>query len=236
MNKSKQLRDFIKSHEMRYFVEHSDYSGQTRIKKAFKVEINNAEYWVHFFYGDRPEIKDERILLKTMDEAKAKAKKLRDEYQKKKKESADKRKATLEYVTNLLNSFRWYNYIKDYKTNEINPDAQPFADAIKRVYEDMPNIEKDDDKTYIKLLENYIKNGTIYTQAISFRKEHVVCVKYGDSGVVQIELINGTTITPKSNGVKSLIRKIFGGRLDTWSYKDIKEPCDKYDKIKEPKR
>lgn len=42
--KVKQLRDFIKSHEKRYFVEYSDYSGQTNIKKAFKwLEKNIAE-------------------------------------------------------------------------------------------------------------------------------------------------------------------------------------------------
>ena len=71
--KAKQLRDFIKSHEMRYFVDFSDYSGQVHIKKAFKVEINKTEYWIYFSYGDRPELKEERCLLKTMEEAKAKA-------------------------------------------------------------------------------------------------------------------------------------------------------------------
>ena len=100
----------------------------------------------------------------------------------------------------------------------------------------MPRLEKDDEQTYLKLLENYIKNGTIYTQAMSFRKEHVVSVKYGEYGAVQIELVNGTTIIPKSNGVTNLIRTIFGDRLDTWSYEDVKEPTDKYDKIKEPKQ
>lgn len=40
-SKTKQLRDFIKSHEMRYFATYQDYSGQTHIKKAFKVEINS---------------------------------------------------------------------------------------------------------------------------------------------------------------------------------------------------
>ena len=234
--KAKQLRDFIKSHEMRYFVEHSDYNGQTHIKKAFKVEINNAEYWVHFSYGDRPEIKDERILLKTMDEANAKAQKWRDEYQRKKKEAADKHKAMLEDVTKFLNKFSWFDY-SSWDNHEIKPKGQPIAEAIKRVYENMPRREKDDDETYIKLPENYIKNGTIYTQAMSFRKEHVVSVKYGDEcGAVEIELINGTTIVPKSKAVTNLIKTIFGGRLDTWSYGDVKEPTDKYDKIEKPKR
>ena len=233
-SKTKQLRDFIKSHEIRYFVEHY-YSGQTHIMKAFKVEINNNEYWVHFAGGTRPEIKDERILLKTMEEAKAKAQKLRDEHQQKKKKAADKRKAMLEDVTMFLNDFSWYDY-KDWNSGEIKPKGQAIADAINGVYADMPNREKDDEKTYIRLLENYIKHGTIYTQAMSFRKEHVVSVKYGEDGAVEVELINGTTIIPKSNAVTNLIKIIFGNRLDTWSYNDVKEPTDKLDKIETPKR
>lgn len=232
--KAKQLRDFIKSHEMRYFVEHSDYSGQTHIKKAFKVEFNNNEYWVHFAYGDRPVIMNERILLKTMEEANAKAMKWRNEYQRKKKEASDKRKERLEDTVKFLNDFSWFPY-SDLKTDEIKPKGQPLAEAIRRVYERMPRREKDDEQTYIKLLENYIKHGTIYTQAMSFRKEHVVSVKYGEYGAVEIELINGATIIPKSNAVTNLIKTIFGGRLDTWSY-DVKEPTDKFDKMEEPKR
>lgn len=229
--KTKQLRDFIKSHEMRYFVEHSDYSGQTHIKKAFKVEINNAEYWVYFAYGDRPEIKDERIMLKTMDEAKSKAQKWRDEHQQKKKEAADKRKAMLEDVTKFLGEFSWYDYI-DWDSQEIKPKGQPIAEAIKRVYANMPRREKDDEQTYIGLLERYIRYGTIYTQAFAFHKDHVVSVKYGEYGAVEIELINGTTIIPKSESVTKLIKVIFGDKSDSWSYNDIKEPESKYDKIK----
>jgi len=233
-SKVKQLRDFIRSHEMRYFVDH--YSGQARIHKAFKVEINNNVYWIHFSYGrDRPEIKDERILLKTMDEAKAKAQKLRDEYQRKKAESANKCKAMLEDVTKYLNDFSWFDY-KSWCSDEIKPEAQPFAEAIKRVYARMPRREKADEQTYIELLENYIKHGTIYTQAKSFRKEHVVCVKYGDNGAVEIELVNGTTIIPKSYAVSNLIRTIFGNRLDSWSYGYVQEPTDQFDKTETPKR
>ena len=233
-SKVKQLRDFIRSHEMRYFVDH--YSGQARIHKAFKVEINNNVYWIHFSYGrDRPEIKDERILLKTMDEAKAKAQKLRDERQKKKAEAANKRKAELEDVTNFLNDFNWYRY-QDWNSEEIKPQGQPFAQAIKRVYANMPRREKEDEQTYISLLEYYIKHGTIYTQAKSFRKEQVVSVRYGEQGAVEVELVNGTTIIPKSNAVTNLIKTIFGDRLDSWSYNDVKEPTDQFDKIETPKR
>ena len=231
-SKTKQLRDFIKSHEMRYFIETSTYSGQVHIKKAFKVEINKAEYWVYFSYGDRPELKEERILVKTMEDAKAKAQKWREAHQKEKKKAAADKKAKLAEVAEFLNDFSWYDH-KDWNSDEIKPSGQPLAEAIKRVYSNMPRREKDDEQTYIKLLENYIKHGTIYTQALSFRKEHVVSVKFGEYGPVQIELINGTTIIPKSQAVTNLIKTIFGDKLDSWSYNDIKEPTDKYDKTKE---
>jgi hypothetical protein len=234
-SKTKQLRDFIRSHEMRYFVEQYTYRNQVYIKKAFKVEINNQVYWIYFSYGDQPEIKDERILLKTMDEAKAKAQKLRDEIKRKKAEAAAKRKAMLEDVTNFLNELNWYNFHK-WNSEEIKPEWQPFAEAIRRVYAQMPRREKDDEQTYIELLENYIKHGTIYTQAKSFRKEHVVSVRYGEQGAVEIELVNGTTITPKSNAVSNLIKTIFGDRLDSWSYPYVQEPTDKFDKTESPKR
>ena len=229
-SKIKQLRDFIESHEARYFVEHSRYDEHTYIKKAFKVEVNNAEYWVHFAYGTRPVIKDERILLKTMDEAKEKAAKWREDFKKKNKEQDANEKVKMEEVTKYLGKFSWFGY-KNHRTNEIKPECQPFAQAIKRVYGNMPSREWDDEKTYIALLERYIQTGTIYTQAMSFHKDHIVSVKYGEDEAVQIELINGKTIIPKGQGVTRLIKIIYGRKLDDWSYDYIVEPEDKYDKI-----
>lgn len=235
--KIKQLRDFIKSHEMRYFVEHPDYSGKTHIKKAFKVEINNNVYWLYFIYGDRPELKEERYLLKTMEEAKAKAQYIREAYQKKNKENAAARKAKLEEVTRYLHDFSMWDITKwDGNAQVVNPEGRDFVKAFKDLYARIPDREKDDEHTYIRLLENYIKTGTIYTQGISFSKEHVVSVKYGKDGAVEIELINGTTITPKSESVTNLIKTIFGIRLDSWSFSDVKVPTDEYDKMGDTKR
>ena len=218
--KAKQLRDFIKSHEMRYFVEHSDYSDQTHIKKAFKVEIDNNEYWVHFANGDRPEIKDERILLKTMDEAKAEARKWRE----RKKEETAQYKARMDDVAGFLNDFSWIDYY-DWNNREMLPKGEPLAEAVRRAYMSMPSKERDDNNIYIRLLENYIKHGTIYTQALAFRKEHVVSVKYGEDRSVEVELTNGMTIIPKSSAVTNLIKVLFGGKLDSWSYEDVKAPA-----------
>lgn len=225
--KVKQLRDFIRSHEMRYFVE-SDYIGRTYIKKAFKLEIHGDVHWV-YFYGNRPELKDESILLKTMEEAKAEARKWRE----RKKEETAQYKARMDDVAKFLNEFLWTDYI-DWKNNsmEVLPDGQPLADAIKSVYGAMPSKEKDDERTYINLLENYIKNGVIYTQAISFRPEQVVCVKYGEEKAVKIELTNGTTIIPKSKSVARLIKVIFGAELDSWKFTGVEEPAGKRDEVK----
>jgi len=234
-SKVKQLRDFIESHEMRYFVQHYEWSNHTYIRKAFKLVINDNEYWIHFINSSRPEIISEKILLKTMEEAKAKAQKLRDQHREKNKEVAAKEQAVLEDVTKFLNSFDWYGY-RNWHTKEITQKGKPLAEAIKRVYLAMPRREKDDEQTYISLLENYIRYGTIYTQALSFRKEHVVSVKYGENGEVKVELTNGTTIIPKSDSVINLISTIFGTRLDSWSYNDVKEPKDKYDQIETHKR
>ena len=226
---SKELRDFIKTHEMRYSVEHN--GGETRIIKAFKVEIDNAEYWVHFVYGDSPRLIDVRELVKTMEEAKAKAQKLRDEYQRKKKKCNDEKKAKMDEVVAFLNDFGWYGYT-DWDTKEIKPSGKAIAAAVKRVYSDMPEREKDDKDTYIGLLENYIRTGNIYSQGSSFHKDQVVLVKYGFDGSVMVELTNGTTIIPKSHGVTELIRTIFGSNFDRWGYNSVKYPTDEKDSIK----
>ena len=235
-SKEKNLRDFIKSHEMRYFVEYSDYSGQVHIKKAFKVEINKDEYWVHFSYGDRPSLIQERLLVKTMEEAKTKAIKLRDTHQKKKKAERDAAKAKLKEVTEYPENTRYWDLKEGYGNDaKIKDDYQPLVYAISRIYRDLPSKEKDDEQTYINTLERYIQTGTIYTQGMSFSKEHIVSVKYGEDGAVQIELINGTKIIPVSHAVANLIRVIFGQRQDNWSYKKVRFPEGKYDDMEEPK-
>ena len=232
-SKTKQLRDFIKSHEMRYFVDFSDYSGQAHIKKAFKVEINKTEYWLHFSYGDRPELKEERYLLKTMEEAKAKAQKIREAYQKQKKEKAAARKAKYEEVTRYLNNFRMWD-ITEWDGNDkvVKPEGRDFVKAIKELYADIPDREKDDQLTYTQELERYIEHGTIYTQGMTFRKEHIISVKYGEDGSVEIKLIDGTTIIPVSRSVTHLIKTIFGQNR-SWTYNHVKFPEGTHDEMKE---
>ena len=237
-NKTKQLRDFIKSHEMRYFIETSEYSGKVYIKKAFKVEINNNVYWVYFSYGNRPELKDERYLIRTMEEAMARAQKWRDAHQKKKKEAIANEKAKLAEVTEYLENIEYYYGLTEgYGDNEVVKEHyQPLVNAISRIYLHLPSKEKDDMNTYVDTLVRYIQTGTIYTQGMSIRKEHIVSVKYGEDESVQIELVNGVKIIPVSRAVTNLIKVIFGSPSDRWSYRTVRFPEGKYDNIEEPKR
>lgn len=224
---SAELRDFIKSHEMRYFADLNDL-GQVRIRKAFKVKLEKTAYWIWFNYGCTPSLVSKRKkLVETIEEAREEAQKLRNIQLQERKKYGDKMKE----VANFLDHYYWN---KEYQSDDydfsLNPEEKSLASSVKRLFYSLPGQEKDDKNTYIKLLENYIKYGTIYTQGKSFRKEHVVCVKYGDGGhAVQIELTNGTKIVPKSNSVTKLIKTIFGERLDYVYYKDIKSPTGDWD-------
>lgn len=224
---SAELRDFIKSHEMRYFADLNDL-GQVRIRKAFKVKLEKTAYWIWFNYGCTPCLVSKRKkLVETIEEAREEAQKLRNIQLQERKKYGDKMKE----VANFLDHYYWN---KEYQSDDydfsLNPEEKSLASSVKRLFYSLPGQEKDDKNTYIKLLENYIKYGTIYTQGKSFRKEHVVCVKYGDGGhTVQIELTNGTKIVPKSYSVTKLIKTIFGERLDYVYYKDIKSPTGDWD-------
>lgn len=226
---SAELRDFIKSHEMKYFAE-LNYGGQVRIRKAFKVKIEKTVCWIWFNYGCTPCLVSKRKkLMETMEEAREEAQRLRNIQLRERKEYGDK----LKEVANFLDRYYWN---KEYRSEGIdinlNPEEKLLAREVKRLFYSLPGQEKDDERTYINLLENYIKYGIIYTQGNSFRKEHVVCVRYGDGGyAVQIELTNGTKIVPKSDSVTKLIKTIFGDRLDSVYYKDVKKPTGDWDTI-----
>lgn len=231
MSETKKLRDFIRSHEMRYFVMRG-YSS-ILVRKAFKVLLGETAYWVYFQCGTTPNIlssvEEKNLLFKTKAEAKAKADELKEKRAKENKEKKLKAKSDLQFVTNYLDRFYWGD-IADYSTYEVKPEGKEFARVLKWTYERMPAKERDDDKTYIKLLERYIQTGTIYSQGIAFRTDQIVDVKYGQHGfVVQIELTNGKTITPASNSVTRLIKTIFGDN-DKWYYR-INIPEDGKDKI-----
>ena len=237
-NRIKQLRNIIKSYEMRYFASYSDYNGRTHIKKAFKVEINNREYWVYFTCGDQPELLSllevKYNLFASIKDAKARAEELRDAHKKKKAAEKKKEQEKLKDVTEYLMNFNMWTAKIGYG-DEIKPEYQDFVDAIKRLYYKIPDKEKmASDDNCIKILADYIRTGTFYTQGISFRKEQVVCVKHGKDNAVEIELTNGMKIKPVSKNFAFLINTVFNSG-DSWVYQ-FNFPSDKKDEITELRR
>jgi len=238
MKSEKELREFIRTHEMRYYV--LDGYSQVCIKKAFRVGIDGVGHqWVNFRYGTRPvlltntEVKTR--LFKTMEEAKVCAERLRTNRRKKKE--AEKKKADnfFKEVTDYLTDFRIYRLTNGYgRDAEVKPEGQAFVDAIKRLYSDLPSKEKWETwQQCVKLFTNYIRTGTFYTQGISFRKEQVVYVKHGKNSAVEIELTNGMKIRPVSGNFCMLINAVFNSD-DSWEY-NFFEPEGNHDKITEPK-
>jgi hypothetical protein len=171
-----------------------------------------------------------------MDDAKAKAKKLREAHKKKKAEKDKQKKEKFNEVTEYLENFRMYDLRTGYGDDaEIKPEGKKFAQAIKYLYNDIPKKDQwETSSDLIKLLTNYIKTGTFYTQGISFRKEHVVYVKHGKGNAVEIELTNGTKIRPVSSNFCFLINTVFNSD-DHWEYNFI-EPKGTHDDIKEANR
>lgn len=230
----KELRDFIMSHEMRYLVTQS--GDQVRIKKAFKIEVNGmGEQWIHLAYSDRPELVSlsdvKNNLFKEKDRAQAMAKQLRAKNEAKKAAEEKERAEKLKEVTEYLQHFDMWR-IKNWRTEEIKPEGEKFAECIKRLYSHLPRKEKEGQDDYIRQLERYILHGTIETQGISFTKEHVVSIKYGSYDAVKIELTNGTTIIPKSEYVVKLLKLVFGNEA-VWYYNDIEYPDGKHDEVEQ---
>lgn len=227
-----QLRDFIKSHEMRYFVENPDYRGMTYIHKVFKLGINGIECWVYFQYGTRPIIIDEKRVKKTVAEAKVEAKRLRDEFQRKAQEVTKRRIQHIEDATKVLCEICGYDRYDD---EGVRQAMQGLKKEIKRIYNQLPDCESDDNETYIDLLEHYIKHGTIITQGIAFTKDRVVGVMYGRDAV-KVKLTNGTTIIPKGRDVTKLIKTVFGENISRWTLNNVRPPEGEHDEIERKTR
>lgn len=217
--------------------------SQVSIKKAYCVDIDGAgKHWVNFSYGSRPNLltntEVKTRLFKTMEEAKTCAERLRTN--RKKKKEAEKKKADdfFKQVTDYLTDFRMYG-LNGITTGwgrnaDIKPKGKAFVDAIKRIYNDLPSKEKYETlHDCIKLMTNYIRTGTFYSQGLSFRKEQVVCVKHGKEGAVEIELTNGMKIRPVSANFALLINAVFNSD-DSWNY-NFYYPQGDHNEIKESK-
>lgn len=232
-SKIKKLRNFIKSHEIWYFVD--DSYNQVVIKKAYPVELDNVVYWIHFAYGKEVHnltARQEKHLFPTMAEAKAKATQIRKERAEEAIRKKKEKKEKLKEVTRYLDNFRVWDII-NYNTQEIKPEYKAFVVAIKYIYDRLPGKHKDDKDTYIKLLEHYIKHGTIHAQGVSFTKEQVVSIVYGEYERLRVELSNGMKITPASENVRNLITLLFGGNDGGWVWRDVEYIEDGRDRVSE---
>ena len=232
-SKIKKLRNFIKSHEIWYFVD--DTYSQVSIKKAYRVKLESGDYWIHLAYGEnihRLTARQEKLLSRTMAEAQEKAGQIRKERAEEAIRKKKEKKEKLKEVTRYLDNFRVWDII-NYNTQEIKPEYKAFVVAIKYIYDRLPDKHKDDKDTYIKLLEYYIKHGTIHAQGVSFTKEQVVSVVHGEYERLRVELSNGMKITPASENVRNLITLLFGGNDGGWVWRDVEYIEDGRDRVSE---
>lgn len=228
-NTFEELRKFIMTHEMRYLVR--EECNVIAIKKAYRIVLEDGEHFVRFRYSTIPVVLTQtevkKYLFKTMEEAKVKAKQMKEAREAKKKKDMENVREALAYMESLS----YFDVVDDNRrTREEYRDIVMSIDHLYNRY--MPN-DSNDQYNYIKVLENYIRTGSITTQGISFQKQQVVSVKYGKDNSVKIELTNGMTIIPASMQVARLVRLVMGGTLDGWHYNTVSFPRGDRDKVTE---
>ena len=227
-NTFEELRKFIMTHEMRYLVR--EECNAVVIKKAYRIVLEDGEHFVRFRYSTVPVVLTQtevkKYLFKTMEEAKAKAKQMKEAREAKKKKDIENLREALAYMESLS----YFDVVDDNRrTREEYRDIVMSIDHLYNRY--MPN-DSNDQYSYIKVLENYIRTGSITTQGISFPKQQVVSVKYGKDGSVEIELANGMKIIPASMQVAKLVKTLFGNG-DGWTFSKVNFPKGDHDKVEE---
>lgn len=234
MKINKKIRDFIRSHEMRYVVKEG--CNNVHVSKAFNVSIDGVSYWMTLAYGDTPELLSEKEIKTMLFKSKAGADKLAEQIRERiRQKNADDKlaaKKKMDEVTKYLKGLCMYDITDVW--DKVKDGRQDFIEAIKYAYNEVlpKKLKPESDEQYIEHLVRYIKTGTIYTQGIAFTKDQVVCVKYGSDDSIKVELRNGTKITPVSESVNKLLRVLFGGD-GRWSFASIKRPEGEHDKVEE---
>lgn len=234
MKINKKIRDFIRSHEMRYVVKEG--YNNVHVSKAFHVSIEGDSYWITLFYGEKPEMLSDKeiktMLFKTKAGADKMAEQIRERIRQKNAKDKLAAKKKMDEVTKYLKGLCMYDVIDAW--DNVKEGRQDFIEAVKYAYNEVlpKKMKSESDEQYIEHLVRYIKTGTICTQGIAFTKEQVACVKYGSDDSIRIELRNGTKITPVSESVTKLLRVLFGGG-GGWSFTSIKRPEGEHDKVEE---
>ena len=114
---------------------------------------------------------------------------------------------------------------KRYEVNSINEMEDILPDSIIKKYShcflhicDLGWIQCD-------LLRNALK-GIFCINAITFRKEEVAYIKYGEDDWVEITLKDGTKVTPRNEDENLIIRWCFGGNPSGVYYTNIKKTVE----------
>lgn len=234
MKINKKIRDFIRSHEMRYVVKEG--YNNVHVSKAFNVCLEEGSYWITLAYGDTPEMLSDKEIKTMLFKSKAGAEKLAEQMRERiRQKNADDKlaaKKKMDEVAKYLKGLCMYDITDVW--DKVKDGRQDFIEAIKYAYNEVlpKKLKPESDEQYIEHLVRYIKTGTIYTQGIAFAKDQVACVKYGSDDSIKVELRNGTKITPVSESVIKLLRVLFGGG-GRWSFSSIKRPEGEHDKVEE---
>lgn len=233
-NSTTGIRRFLATHEMRYIVKEA-YGGAMKIKKAFKVALADGEHWVYFNY-DTPNVATptevSKDLFKTMEEAKARAAEKKAAKEKKKAAEEKEQMKKLQIVTDFFRHLNVWDMEDPENRKDIKDEYKKPVSDIVRIYNRLDVENRQDDSEYASLLEDYIRTGSIRSQARTFHKSQVVQVRYGDTSAVEVELSNGTKITPANWNVTRLIRFVFGN-TGYWFCPNVKFPKDGRDKVVE---
>ena len=233
-NSTTGIRRFLATHEMRYIVKEA-YGGAMKIKKAFKVALADGEHWVYFDY-DKPKVATptevSKDLFKTMEEAKARAEEKKAAKAKKEAAEAEERIKKIQMVTDFFKHLTVWDMEDPKDRGSIKDEYKELVSSIVSIYNRLSVAQRKDDSEYASLLEDYIHTGSIRSQARVFHKSQVVQVRYGNTGAVEVELINGTKITPANWNVARLIRSVFGSTV-LWFCPSVIFPKGDRDKVVE---
>ena len=112
---------------------------------------------------------------------------------------------------------------KRYKDSGISDIKDILPDSLIKEYSNHSLHITDLGWIQCALLKNALK-GILCVNAITFRKEEVAYIKYGEHEWVEITLRDDTKVTPRNEDENTIIRWCFGGNPTGVYYTNIKKP------------
>ena len=114
---------------------------------------------------------------------------------------------------------------KRYKDSGISDIKDILPDSLIKEYSNHSLHITDLGWIQCALLKNALK-GILGVNAITFRKEEVAYIKYGEHEWVEITLRDDTKVTPRNEDENAIIRWCFGGNPTGVYYTNIKKPVE----------